>query len=108
VKKCVLHVQLVNEPCLRGADAEDDLNRYRLDNGAECLVVIDAVALGEAADDPTCFVSGKSTIGVVLVFEHPLARHDVGTGRPGNEAPGAVVNERLELLGHGRAPIWVF
>jgi hypothetical protein len=58
-------------------------------------------------DDLARIVSGKGTIRVVLVFENPHAHHDVCTRRLGNEPPGVVVEKGLELLNHGRAPIWV-
>ena len=48
VKKGVLHIQLVDRLATRGGDAEDDVNRHRLDDGAEGLIEIDAGALGEA------------------------------------------------------------
>jgi hypothetical protein len=57
VKKGILHVQLVDRPLTRGGDAEDDLNGGRLDDGAECLVVVDAVAWGEASNDPASLVT---------------------------------------------------
>lgn len=56
VKEGVLHVQLVDRPLSRDRDAEDDPNGSRLDDGVEGLVVVDAVALGEATDDPTSLV----------------------------------------------------
>lgn len=43
-------------------------------------------------------VAGKRAIGVELVLGYPLARHDVGAGRPRYEAPCAVVDGRLVLV----------
>jgi len=47
-------------------DAEDDSNHCRFDNRVEDLVVVDAVLLGEATDDPTCLVTGKAHRGKEL------------------------------------------
>ena len=84
VKKGVLHVQLMDRPGARSGDAEDDPDGGRFDNRAERLVVVDAVLLGEAADDLACLVASESAIGVVLLLEDPLARYDVGTRRTWN------------------------
>jgi len=73
VKKRVLHVQLVNRPRVGSSDAQNSPNCRQFDNSAERLVVVDAVLLGEAADDPACLVASESAIGVVLVLEDPLA-----------------------------------
>ena len=84
VKKRVLHVQLVDGPGTRSGDAENSPDGCQFDHLAERLVVVDAVLLGEAADDPACLVASESAIGVVLVLEDPLARYDVGTRRTWN------------------------
>ena len=57
VKKCVLHIELMDQPGVRGGDAEDDTYRRQFDNWTEGLVVVDAVLLGEAADHPAGFVT---------------------------------------------------
>jgi len=107
VKEGVLHIQLVDRPLSRGRDAEDDLNGSRLEDGAEGLVVVDAMALGEAVDDSASLVASQGAIGVELMPEDPLAGDHVGVGRMGNEAPGVVVDERLVLVSHSRAPLGV-
>jgi hypothetical protein len=83
VKECVLHIQLVDEPLARGRDAEDDPNGGRLDNEAKGLVVIDALALGEAADHPASLVASQGAIGVELMPKDPFAGDHVGTGWTG-------------------------
>jgi len=72
MKKCVLHIQLVNGLGSRGGDDEDDSNHLWLDDATKGLIVFDVVALVEATDHPACFVSGKSTVSTTL-FEDPLA-----------------------------------
>jgi len=44
---------------------------------------------------------------VVLLFEDPLACHNVGARGLRDEVPCVVVDKSLKLLGHGSAPIWV-
>ena len=83
----------MDRPLSRGHDAEDNLNGSRLDDGPEGLVVVDAVALGEAADDSASLVASQGAIRVELMPEDPLAGDHVGDGRTGNKAPGGVVDE---------------
>ena len=80
VKKGVLHVQLVDRPAPGSGDAEDDADRRWLDDGAERLIVVDAVVLSEAANNPASLVKGKRTIGVEFMLINPLA---VTTFAPG-------------------------
>ena len=59
VEKCVLHVELVDRPKARSSDAEDGLYRRWFNNRTEGLVVVDAVALGEASDHLARLVPGE-------------------------------------------------
>ena len=56
VKKGVLDVQLMNRPCARGGDAEDDADGRGLDDGAEGLIKVHTVLLREAAHNPSRLV----------------------------------------------------
>ena len=107
MKEGILHVKLVDRLGTRSSKAEDDAYRGRLDNGAECFVVVDAVALREAANHPTCLVADKGTIRVEFVFKNPLARHNIGARRTKDEALGPVINERLVLVSHSSPPLRV-
>jgi hypothetical protein len=42
-----------------------------------------------------------------LLPEDPLAGDDIGTWRSRDEAPGAIVHERLVFFRHRLPPIWV-
>ena len=77
----------------------------RFDNRAERLVVIDVVLLRKTTNDPPCFVMGKKAINMVLVLEDPLASDHISTWWSRYKMPGAIVEERLVLVGHGRPPI---
>ena len=72
VKKGVLHVPLVNRPGTGCGDAEYRSYGGRFDNRAESLVVVDALALGEASDNPASLVASEGPIGMELVPEDPL------------------------------------
>jgi hypothetical protein len=92
VKKGILYVQLVNRPGAGRGDAEYRPYGGRFDDRAEGLVVVDALALGEASDNPASLAASEGPIGMLLVPEDPLPRHDVGAGggggRPGRRPPG--------------------
>ena len=107
VKESILHVQLVDRPGARCGDAEDGPNGGRFDHRAEGIVVVDALALREAADHPASLVAGKRSIGVELVSEEPFSRHDVGTGGTRDELPGVVVDKSLVLIRHRCAPVGI-
>jgi len=107
VKKGVLHVQLVNRPGTGCGDAEYRSYGGRFDNRAESLVVVDALALGEASDNPASLVASEGPIGMELVPEDPLHGHDVGARGTRNELPGVVVDEGLVLIHHRSTPVGV-
>ena len=58
VKKGILHVKLVNQLGSRSSNAEDNAHHGRLDDGAERLVIVDAVALRKSANHPMRLVAG--------------------------------------------------
>jgi hypothetical protein len=101
----VLDVQLAHGPGTGRGDAEDSPDGCRFDHRTERLVIVDAVLLGISPNNPACLVTGESAVRVRLDFEEPFACQDIGAGRSWNEAPGAVVNESLVLLSHGREPV---
>ena len=107
VKKSVLHIQLMYRPGARGGDAEDGPDGGRFDNRAERLVVVDAVPLREATNNPSSFMTSQRAINIILVLEDPLVGDDVGTRRSRNKTPGAIVHKRLVFFGHRRTPIGI-
>jgi hypothetical protein len=107
VKKGVLHVQLMDRPGARDNDAENSPDGGWFDNRAERLVVVDAVTLRETTDDPPGLMTSQGAVSTKFVLEDPLAGDDDGTRRSRNETPGAIVDERLVLFNHRRAPILI-
>ena len=68
----ILDVELVERPGARYREAEDDADRGRLDDGAECLVKVDPRLLREAANHPSRLVAGEAAIRVEFVLEDPF------------------------------------
>jgi len=101
MKKSIFHVELMD------GEAEDDPYRRRFDNRTEGLVIVDVVLLREPANNPPGLVSSEGAVGVVLVLEDPLAGDDISMRWSRNKPPGVVVDERLVLVNHRSAPIWV-
>lgn len=54
---------------VRSNNAEHSLDPSRLDEQIECLVVVGAMLLGEAADNPTSFVVCKGAISMIFILE---------------------------------------
>ena len=79
----------------------------RFDNRVERLIVVDAVLLREAMNDPSGFMASQRAVSMILVLEDPLVGDDVGTRRSRDEAPCAIVDERLVFIGHSCTPIWI-
>jgi hypothetical protein len=78
----VLDIELMNGPVPGVSQSEDSTNGGGLDDGTECLVVINTWALREAAKNPAHLVSVKGAIGMELVPKNPLPGNNVClTGR---------------------------
>jgi hypothetical protein len=107
MKKCILHVELVKRPATGHGSTQDSLNSRWFDNQIEGLVVIDASLLIVAADHLASLMTGRSTVGVVLEREDPLAQHNISTKRSRDETPCVVVDKSLVLLSHCRMPVCV-
>jgi hypothetical protein len=107
MKESVLHIELVKRPATRRGNTQDRLNGRRFDNRTEGLVVVDTSLLVVAVNHPAGLVTGKSTIGVVLKREDPLARPNIGTRRSRDKTPCVVVDESLVLLSHFRTLVRV-
>jgi hypothetical protein len=106
MKESVLHIELVKRPTTGRGNTQDSSNGRRFDNRTEGLVVVDTSLLVVAANHPAGLVTGKSTIGVVLKREDPLARHNIGTRRSRDKTPCVVVDESL-VLSHCRTLVRV-
>lgn len=68
MEKGILDIKLVDRPTLRGGDAEDDVDRGRFDNRAECLTVVHTMLLGVTANDSTSLMARERPVAVVLML----------------------------------------
>jgi len=62
MKKHILDIQLMNRPCMRGSNAENNSNYGWFNNRTEALIVVNIVLMREPPDNPTSFVASKRTI----------------------------------------------
>jgi hypothetical protein len=67
-------------PSLGGGNGEHGTDCRWLEHRCEGLLEVDARALVEAAYHPPGLVPFQHAIRVELVFKHPLADDDMGTG----------------------------
>lgn len=107
MKEGIVDVKLMHRPITRCSQGKHGVDRGGFDDGAKRFAVVDAGALGEAADNPSCLVPIKGAVLLVLVAENPLPTDDMGTGRSWNELPGLVGLESVELGLHGCTPVGV-
>lgn len=77
VKKCVLHVQLVDQSGTRYHKAENDADHGLLGHRSEGFIVVNVILLGEATNHPTRFMTGKGDISVKLMLQDPIVLHDI-------------------------------
>lgn len=99
-------VELSCGPLTRSNDTEDSADGCWFHDQSEGLPEIDAGALGEPPDDPTCFVALEGAVGVEFVLEHPFPRDDLGVEWTINQSPCTVGLESSEFMFHGGMPVW--
>ena len=98
---------MVNSPAGGDSKAENSAYGTGLNYRRKGFIVINAILLGIAATYPTCFVAGKSTIGVKLLEKHPLARDNVGVGRARNKLLGIIFSKGQKFFLHSCSPILI-
>ena len=81
------------------------MDRAWFNNWGEGVSEVHARALPKALNHPASFIALESAIRTSLVPKDPLARDDVGTGRPRDELPGTVPLERVKLFLHRSEPM---
>ena len=96
---------MVNRPGGGDNKAENSAYGTGLNYRRKGFIVINTMLLGIASTYPTCFVAGKSTIGVKLLEKHPLARDNVGVGRARNKLLGIIFSKGQKFFLHSYSPI---
>ena len=105
MQESIRHIELVNRPSARNSELENSANRARFNNRGKCVGEVHARALPKTLNHPASFIALESAIRTSLVPKDPLARDDVGTGRPRDKLPGTVPLERIELFLHCSEPM---
>ena len=105
VEEGVGDIHLMNGPSVGHSELEDGADRARFNNRGKCVGEVHARALSKAPNHPASFIALESTVRTSLVPKDPLARDDVGTGRPRDELPGTVPLERVEFFLHRSEPM---
>jgi len=107
VEEGVLHIKLMNRPVPGVSQGEDSANSCRLDDRAECLIIVNSRSLCKSAKDPASFVSVQRAIGVELMLEYPFPSDHICLRRPRNEIPSVVVRQSSKLIFHGLTPVGI-
>jgi hypothetical protein len=97
----------MNMPISGVSQGERSSDSGWLDNWAKGFVIVNAGALGEAAKDPTGFVSVEGPIGMKFVSEYPLPSNNIGLKWMLNQVPGMILMKSSTFGFHGQAPIGV-
>jgi hypothetical protein len=82
----------MNGPIFGGSDAEDNMDSGRLDDRTESLLIVDTILLSEATNHPTCFITCKRVIVVVLMTKDPLPHYHIDTYRSRNKNPSILIH----------------
>ena len=62
MKKDILHIKLMDRPISGCSKAEDNANGSRLNHRTESLIIIYAMLLRKATNNPSSFMTCKRTI----------------------------------------------
>jgi hypothetical protein len=77
----------------------------KLDDEAECLIVIHVGSLGEAPKNPASLVAFEGAIRSQLVAKEPLASDHISTRQTWHQVPSVVGQQGCVLLLHGPTPV---
>ena len=105
MKKGILHIKLMDRPIPGMSQSDDYANCSRLDNRAECFIIINTGLLSKPAKNPASLVSIQRAISMKFVLENPFTGDNICLGRTRNEVPSVVVGESSKFLFHGLAPV---
>jgi hypothetical protein len=104
VKKCILHVHLMDFPSLGCLNGKGQSNGIHLRYWSEGLIIVNTMNLLKAFGDKPGFVSVDLSICCALGPIDPSASNKFPSRRKGNQIPILVLEEGVLLLLHGRFP----
>ena len=105
MKKGILDIKLMDRPVPRVSQSNDCANSSRLDNRAECFIIINTGLLSKTTKNLASLVSFQRAISMKFVLENPFTSDNIGLGRARNKVPSLVVGESSKFLFHGLAPV---
>lgn len=79
MKEGIFDVELVDRSGMGGGDAKNNVNGGGFNSRAEGFNIVDAWLLRIPANNPSCLVTSKRTIGMEFMLEDPLPSDYVGT-----------------------------
>jgi hypothetical protein len=107
VQEHIIRIKPVNRPGAGDDQGEHGADCGRLDHRGECLIVVDAGSLGEAAKNPTSLVPVQGAIRIELVLKNPLAGDDVGANRTRDKISCVFGDQGSKLFFHDAMPVQI-
>jgi hypothetical protein len=104
VKKCILHVHLMDFPCLGCRNGKFQSYGIHLLYWSEGLIIDNTMNLLKAFGNKPNFVSVDLSICCTLGLVDPSTSEKFLPRRKGNQIPSLVLKEGVVLLLHGRFP----
>jgi hypothetical protein len=104
MKKCILHVHLMDFPSLSCRNGKGQSNGIHLRYLSEGLIIVNTMNLLKAFHDKTGFVSTDLPIYCALGPIYSSAYDKFSPRRKGNQIPSLVLKEGVVLLLHGGFP----
>jgi hypothetical protein len=101
MKKCIIHVHLMDFPSLGGHNVKGQLNGIHLRYWSEGLIIINTMNLLKAFGDKPGFVSIDLFISCALGPIDLYSSDKFPPKRKGNQIPSLVLEEGVVLLLHG-------
>jgi hypothetical protein len=105
VKKCILHVHLMNFPSLGCRNGKCQSYGIHLRYWSEGLIIVNTMNPLKAFSDKHGFVSANMSIHCALGPLDPSSSANFPPIRKGNPIPSPVLEEGVVLLLHGRFPV---
>jgi hypothetical protein len=104
MKKCILHVHLMDFPSLGCRNGKCQLYGIHLRYWSEGLIIVNTMNLLKPFGNKPGFVSADMSIRCALGLVYPSASDKFPPRRKGNQIPILVLEEGVVLLLHGGFP----
>jgi hypothetical protein len=104
MKKCILHVHLMDFPTLGCCNGKGQSNGIHLHYWSECLIIVNTMNLLKSFGNKPRFVSANLSICCTLGPVDPSASNKFPPRRKGNQIRSLVLEEGVVLLLHGGFP----